>query len=355
MGLHLLPNVVTEDDKIWMLVPTLSILCVMDKKTKNLKYVTDFCKEKDRSGFEHSYYGIVKVNDCIYAYPNRADNIVIYDITLDAVRYMSLEWEREEWREFDDKLSAAYYIAGQLYLIGQFLPVVIKIDVNTLEQKTFHLETQNAMWKKSKQIGNKIYIPSLDSAALVIFDTSTDTYEIKDVPICAKGIACVEHQGDQLLVVPTDSADIYELDIEKWTVNKRYDLNGIAGLQYDKGETPFMHLFIEHNSYWLFPWNANMIVKIDTAAGTAESVYTYTDQKRNRYINASWWDDNHIFGYYAYGEHLDLCNTQTGEIDVYPNLPPCNMDSYWKNKLKDGCNETIYESEIGLSCFLKLI
>ncbi len=346
-------SAVVEENKIWLFAPDLSILCVLDKDTKKIKYVADLGDKKDNKVF--LYYGIIKIGDCIYAFPcqDKADDIAIYDILQDKVKYRKIEWSREEWKRKSNKIVGAYCMNDYLYLVGQNLPIIIKINLQSFEQQIFDLGIEYTMWKNIEQIEDKLFIPSLDNKILIVFDTTNDTFELKELPIETEGIAIVRHWEGQLFVVPAGSTDIYEINLEKWIVHKKYSLGNINGLCYR--EYPFNNLFVKNDFLYLFPQDANIIVKINRINGATESIYTYSDEKNYRYHTCFVWNEHYIAGCYSYGEHIDLYNTETDRLEVYNSILPENIHIYWEKRLQEGDCKEISENQLGLSKFIKLV
>lgn len=132
MGLYL-SNAVIESNQIWMLAPRESLLCVLNKKTKELKIAASLAKKniKDRKEEHGLFYGVIKVDDCIYAFPDRAEYIAVYHVLTGKLEYINIDWGTENLRQSNSKIGTAYFIDNYLYFIGKKIPVIIKIDIIT--------------------------------------------------------------------------------------------------------------------------------------------------------------------------------------------------------------------------------
>ncbi|MCD8039161.1 MAG: hypothetical protein LUE96_08770, partial [Lachnospiraceae bacterium] len=347
-------SAVVEEDKVWLFAPDLSILCVMNKNTKKIRYVADFGNGREDTFF--LYYGIIKAGDCIYAYPcaEKAEELAIYDTLQDKVEFKKIRWGRNDWKRANHKIVAAYVFHDFLYLIGQNLPIIIKINLQNFEQQIFELGITFEMWKNIERIGNKLLIPSRDSRMLVVFDVESDMFELKELPINEEGAVIIKHCGEQLFVVPTDARAIYEINMKKRTINKKYMISDIKEFYYTK--YAFYSLFIKKDFVYLFPYETNMIVKINRLTGKAESVWIDSKAKNYRYFNCWEWDENYIAGCYSYnGESFDLYDMETGQLEQYPYAPPENIEKYWIKRRSEGHNEKPDESRLGLRGFIKLI
>lgn len=120
-------GMVEDAYKIWFASSTKSILCEVDKRTKNVKILAELEKGK-------IYSSIEKVGQNLILIPNSASAIVIYDLLTTRINFITFTIpEDDRYYIEQSKFWKSFSYKNYVYILPLTYPAIIRLNINTMK------------------------------------------------------------------------------------------------------------------------------------------------------------------------------------------------------------------------------
>lgn len=227
--------------------------------------------EKVRNPFSD----LLKVGQKLYLIPKESDYMLIYDISIDEWKRVFIQVPDEKYfYKPIQKFSSAVAYHEYLYLFPCFYPVVVRYHFSTGEMEYLY-ECMKTLDKypvdSSKGICDqvivdkaKVYFFSKRYGMVLQFEMESCKIKILEEFGIEESFCAFADDGQYYWLIPyrDDSPIIRYSKKEK---KKEYLEKKISGLF--SGSVPFSCAVTLDGFVWLFPGQANMVLKIDTVTG----------------------------------------------------------------------------------------
>ena len=193
------PDIVEENDKIWLSMIDRNGICEIDKITRKANVVAIFRNESLLK--QRLYFGMAKYKNKIVFAPDMANEIAIFDVNDKSVQYIKLnEVEKKSMNQQMPKFWKCISHKSDIYLMGYTYPAIIKISMDTLEVNYIsdwikYIEEKKCRVSTCGYISdgyvikdNKMLLPMGGISALLELDLVTNETKIINVDTPFEGI-----------------------------------------------------------------------------------------------------------------------------------------------------------------------
>lgn len=348
-----------EDNEIWFVNYMYSILCNYSLSEKKIKEIVPLDNE-DKAEF--AYSSIQKNNNIIAIVPANASRIVLYDVIDKKLDYKAIKCDKTIYNKYMSSIcddGVLYAFPGNCNNI-----ITMKIDEGIYSQHEIKgnvavesvCQYQNILRKR----GDNIYLLSATKNELHVFNIKDLTEKIIiELPKENVRLSVFEFIDEQrlLLLKEDGNACIYNL-VTKQIVNIINDVEGFVHHRYDANRATFTDIRVHENVAYVFPGQANMILKIDINQLSMERVNVeFNDISVKGELTSLVYDyrDNTLLFFRL--DTFQLCefDLNNGSVSLM-NIEVDDNEDMIKNAAKKiiGNNSLIIESEIfKLNGFLK--
>jgi len=206
---------IIDNSDIWFIGKEGGILYCFDFEKKQLKHaIVTSSADIDK---ERLYHGIVKVDKYIIAFPCEADNICIYNIQNEKLSYISIPdkiIKRQYWHLPAKTLFwKIECINNIVYAAGMGFSGIIKLNIDDLSISVFdewidQIEGQlsednnEVYFEDFYNLNGILYLPFCCINAILVLDTTDDSYRIEYVECDNIGFSGIEYWNNQFILIP---------------------------------------------------------------------------------------------------------------------------------------------------------
>jgi hypothetical protein len=299
-----------------------NVLFAFDLESNSLKHYKKPLREQ-----RHNYYLSLTISgDNIVMIPAIGKNVIEYNTSTDSLEYVPIESNIPY--QFED----SYAYGKAVYIIPYHYPALLKYDLESgkmtankelcVELEKYRSDEPNAYFHKGGVVdGSFLMLASGIGNIVVKYDMANDTYQLYHVGATTNKYNNITFDGTNYWLLPHRGA------IVQWNEQSRLtaEITALpAGFQEGESFT-FKCSVIWGNSVFVFPYHANMIIKIDCATNETETFANLDERERRRdfndYCPKYLWAErvgDYIYASSLYEMALQKINPQTGEIENIP-------------------------------------
>jgi hypothetical protein len=260
-------NLHDDGENIWFTPLSFNSLFRINKQTWETKHIGTFPNEK-MNGF--ALYGkIEKYEGKLYFSPHKANEIAVYDIKLN--KFGKINIDRPNITNKNDYTSKFWFSATYeeyVFFVPTEYPAIIRYNSETGEldyfsdwiKKIEQLKDSGKLYfSKGCVLGEDLFLPCTNANAVVVFNLKkcvSKVYKVGDAKYSYKNMC---HDGNNFWILPRTNTPVI-----KWNpdLNIYKEYNNFPNGFVD-GDFNFVGINYLNGFIWLFPYNANMSLKIN--------------------------------------------------------------------------------------------
>jgi len=319
------------NDDLWFASCHYNALCKMNMNTGWVEIVGSIPNENIYG--ERLYQDIIEMNDKLFLAPQRARELVEYDLKKGFFKKIALRRPRyPEKSQFSRMVRYKEY----LYLLPTYYNAIVRYNTTNGTFKYYSdmlNEIGNDYNRDTKNVpdfmnamyieGNLLLLASSRTNAIIEFDMETEKSVVYRVGKESNTFYRMEFDGNDYWIIPQESKAII-----RWN---RKTGNTVEYSDYPEGfdgeENAFLNIICCGTYMLVFPRKANMIIKIDIDTGIMSEFklplpYKEGDRKNkyydwpNNYYFAKKIDERHIIALSAFDCSLVLIDTKTESCTI---------------------------------------
>lgn len=243
-----LTNMIEDDEFIYFTPFNSQELVILNKKNETIE------KVKLSNSLRNNYCCIFKINNSIWLIPLKEQKLTEYNITTHQITYYS--------------------------------EVLDELDINNEEVYSV---------RAACVVNNKLYITSTTNNNVIIFDTDTKEFEVKQIQSNNQGYWDMLFDGKDIWLCPNVGHEIIRWNIK---TNKSVVLaNFPMRFEFNKGNKEYFAQLVDvEEEILVFPKKANMIIKIEKATNKISEWQTDLPyQEGSRIDDSHNWESNYYF------------------------------------------------------------
>ncbi len=260
-----------EGENIWFISNFFSILCCYSTEKKQI-ITSKSLKNNNKN--ELAYSGIAKINNKIYVFPANSSQIAIFDLDKNIIKYIDVIEEVT----MVNKYMSCVTCYDKVYAFPGNARDIIEINEND-EVKRYPFELKEEIFKINKfqncvrKRKNNIYLLSSFSNELYVWNI--DNKELKTVTIGnhEDRFSVFDFIDEGNIIFGKENGDILIYDSNTFETN--YLENNIPDFvshRYDINRATFSDILVCGEQVFLFPAQANMILKVNINKKEIEKV-----------------------------------------------------------------------------------
>ena len=270
-----------ENDILWMVTVYTSILLKIDRKSGTLMKVYQIPIREIR---EYHYLDIKKAGSYLYLIPFNAEHVYRFHIETEQFDRIELPLSEQE-KAKTGKFGQIFRVKDFLYIVGYNLPLVIKLDLNTLQMKRiegFHTNGDSYA-RDGMLLEDDLYIPYYRKNIILHVNTENDSWE--ELALESQdfnGFGTITRTNDEFIL--TDLADHR---ISCGQNENRMAVNSLQLLSSDSAECAkalyyyqYQKVYYYQNKEYYFPVCKSQIWMRDGQSNKKELVYAYPYDSR---------------------------------------------------------------------------
>jgi hypothetical protein len=266
---------VVEENVLWFSSRMLDEIFCLDLVSNELRFIDRF---PHKSATADPYRAVTKVGDKLVFAPINGNDIVVYNTVTREFRLYDLIIP-QAFSDMSVKFYNSVFHNGAVYIFGANYPGVLKFHLETGEQtlytecfnhKSLSVSETGVFFAPDRYIdGNAAFFPCrranailefrMDCGKLIVHELGDDKY------ICGS----LSFDGTYFWIGPAECGDA----IKRWnkeTGEVKEHRN--YPIMFDSGGDAFFSSCCANGYVWLFPYKANMILKLNTMNGEMETV-----------------------------------------------------------------------------------
>ena len=266
----------------------------LDMATGRCRYIGMFPDEDPNKQYMHLTAQYCNGN--VFFFPQRGEYIFVYNIERKSFDKINLP-ETTYSKYFKHiKLAQSFVYKEKVYVIGATYPAVIEIDSQSLETNFFpiNVENETIMFRAGGiKLGEQALVPSLNSNIVLQFNFETKDLNLLRLKGQYRGSWSMTYDEKYFWFTPR-----YENDpIVRWDMEK----NEVVEIEeFPKGyigsDISYIRCFYQDKYVWMYPENANMILKINPHTMEVMEHDQIKDIKASESMGCFFIHDNIIYG-----------------------------------------------------------
>ncbi len=335
-----------------------NMLCKIDSYSGECEFVSVFPDENLKS--ERLHMKAITVGNNIIFSPANARNICIYNYTENTFDNISVLEDSENSMNYKSSLKYAEIVqyGDTIYVFPASANEIIKLNKNnrSIEKISLMYENKYLFRKDGLLRGDKLFLPSSNSNAVLVFDFKSDNVNVVGVGENNNGSWSICDDGNELWIIPYAPGNVIKWNPETNMVSEFGDFP--SGFTYM--EKMFIKGIYDDEKIFAIPSGANMTVSINIKTGTMEMIEKYEEKGMFAYLGTygkelllmkcpSW--KNWVR--YENNDMLLWDDKNKSMVNVRP-YTLINKGAYVYNCLHDA-NMVIKEQEIKLEDFLECV
>ncbi len=281
-------NIVEYQGEWWFLAMKDNGLYKMKKDKLEAKLVIRIPYFNPYPGGHPEYGNIHICKDKVFIFPAIVEQIVVYDIKKDELRYISYEnTNPKRGRVFWDGIE----YKNKLYLIPCGYTYILCIDIVTEEMKKIEIEstsddcwTSMYAWGSILKENENVIFTKLFEDKIICVNLETEKKKIYECKWLNGGGAGICGDNECVWILPRKTDKVFCWDRNEKILHVYDDFPE----EYDPGEWSFYKLWLDEKLY-LLPRDANMCITVDKKTGKMERLEVdvkpcSSDDFYNRYM-----------------------------------------------------------------------
>ena len=266
-------NLFDDGENLWFTAFAFNALLKMDKQTREIKYVDSFSDE-DKSGVQ-LYGKITENNGKLFFSPFSAHEIAIYDVKAKAFEKKSIIEPKNTQKSTYMNHAKFWHIekyGKYIYLPGCSYPAIARYDTETGKMDYFtdwvkHVDilanAGDVYFLHGYADENKLLLPTCNANAVVVFDMERCSSEVYEVGNKKNRYSNICFDGNDYWLMSRTNTPVV-----KWNpANGEYKEYDSYPNGFRHGDYNFCGICYANGFVWLFPYQANMALKIDVKTG----------------------------------------------------------------------------------------
>lgn len=220
---------------------------------------------------EYIHLSAVYCRQKAFFFPQRGSGISVYDIEEKNFMQIDLKECDAPYYSANYKIGQVFAHKNKVFAVGATYPYVIVIDADTLETRFVPIETEGRpifFRTGGCQVGERYYVPSLKGGIVLEIDPETEDVKTHFWGTEEDGTWSMTFDGEQLWLMPHAEKGICLWEPEKGIVREMADFPK----GYQAGNQPYVHCYGNGHEILCLPFDANMMIKADTKAGTIKKI-----------------------------------------------------------------------------------
>lgn len=251
----------------------------------------------DKKGNGAAYNNVVLYNNKIIAIPGRERKILILDTETECFRYIDLEMPFI--REYDNAFFAYVVSDNYLFMIGNEIPYVLKLDMESEKilkcvKLEIYIADPEVYFRDAVLDNDKLLVPLIDENIVYEIDTDTLRWRKRKVGGSKDGFSAICRSEENIWLMPRQQRTVLQWHRE----NNEVIIHEIEkeGIRYNR----FHSGHFIGKRIWVFPVQGNMVFSFDAETGelmkeNAINSYIETSQSEECVFRAVQVEREHIF------------------------------------------------------------
>ncbi len=284
-------NVCMINQHAWFSADNFNALCYMDLKSHLVHYVASIPNEDFFA--QNLYIDIKYVDEKLILTPSCANEIAVYDINTSTFQKYKLKPPKDFGKlPYIPRLKFFSSIVSghSIYFIARRYPAIVELNLKDnsvlyydewLNEIQEYIQYPLAYFRQDVAVqGDSFFLISPSSNIIMEFNTKTKKTALfngNDIKISYSTIT----QTDDTLWLDTLHAG--SIHIAKIAQNRIYDVNKIKNYphKFKGGEVNFFHSIQKGDFIYYFPFNANMIIKVNKITANITDILQFSVEEKN--------------------------------------------------------------------------